>query len=197
MSLPPGQAGLIEELERNRRMLAEAQQLARIGSWEWDVGENRVMWSDELFRIYGYEPGAFVPSYEAFLSHVHDEDRASVDERNHKAFADHQPFEDVKRVIRADGSVILMRTQGEVLTAPDGAVLRMLGICEDVTDKIRAEEAQALLAAIVRCSNDAIYTVTAHGEITSWNPAAERLFGYSEEEALAMSADTMVPAHEA
>src|SRR3954447_25099199 len=102
MSAPPGQAGLLDELERSRRMLAEAQQLARIGSWEWDVAENRVTWTDELFRIYGYEPQAFEPSYETFLSHVHSDDRDSVDERNRKAFTDHQPFEDVKRVVRAD-----------------------------------------------------------------------------------------------
>ena len=87
---PPPATALLDELERSRRMLAEAQQLARIGSWEWDVGENRVTWSDELFRIYGYPPHSFEPSYEAFLSHVHADDRQSVDERNHKAFADHQ-----------------------------------------------------------------------------------------------------------
>src|SRR4051794_10896767 len=174
-------------------MLAEAQSLARIGSWEWDVEENRVTWTDELFRIYGYEPQAFEPSYDAFLTHVHPDDRDSVDERNRKAFTDHQPFEDVKRVIRADGSEIHMRTHGEVLTAPDGTVLRMLGVCEDVTDRLRAEEAQALLASIVRCSHDAIYTVTPELAITSWNPAAERLFGYTEEEALSMPADCLVP----
>jgi diguanylate cyclase (GGDEF)-like protein/PAS domain S-box-containing protein len=193
MPSPAAQAGLLDELERNRRMLAEAQQLARIGSWEWDVAENRVTWSDELFRIYGYPPQAFDPSYETFLSHVHEDDRESVDERNRKAFTDHQPFEDVKRILRADGSEIHMRTQGEVLTAPDGTVLRMLGVCEDVTDRLRAEEAQALLAAIVRCSNDAIYTVTKDGLITSWNPAAERLFGYTEADAVTMTADRLVP----
>src|SRR3954452_20483416 len=162
---------LLEELERHRRMLAEAQALARIGSWEWDVPANRVSWSDELFRIYGYPPAAFEPSYETFLAHVHEDDRESVDARNHKAFADHQPFEDTKRVLKADGTEILMRTQGEVITGPDGAVLRMLGVCEDVTDRLRAQAAQTLLASIVETCNDAIYTITADGAITSWNPA--------------------------
>jgi diguanylate cyclase (GGDEF)-like protein/PAS domain S-box-containing protein len=197
MSNPPGQAVLLDELQRNRRMLAEAQQLARIGSWEWDVAENRVVWSDELFRIYGYTPQAFEPSYETFLSHVHSDDRESVDARNHKAFADHQAFEDVKRVVRADGSEIHMRTRGEVLIAPDGTVMRMLGVCEDVTDKLRAEEAQALLAAIVRCSNDAIYTITADGAITTWNPAATRLFGYAEDEAIGMPCGWLAEAQDA
>jgi PAS domain S-box-containing protein len=186
-------AALVQELERSRRMLAEAQALARIGSWEWDVAANKVSWSDELFRIYGYEPQAFEPSYETFLAHVHEDDRESVDQRNHKAFGDHQPFEDVKRILRADGSEMLMRTQGEVLTASDGTVLRMLGVCEDITDQLRVHEAQALLASIVESSNDAIYTVTDGDVITSWNPAAERLFGYTEEEALALAAHRLVP----
>ena len=77
-------------------------------------------WSDELYRIYGLEPGAIEPSYEEFLNHVHPDDRDAVDERNRQAFADHQPFEDVKRVVRADGREINMRTQGEVITDTDG-----------------------------------------------------------------------------
>ncbi|MEA2178705.1 MAG: hypothetical protein QOG77_2002, partial [Solirubrobacteraceae bacterium] len=186
-------AALVQELERSRRMLAEAQALAKVGSWEWDVAANLVSWSDELFRIYGYEPQAFVPTYETFLAHVHEDDRESVDARNHKAFGDHQPFEDIKRVLRADGTEILMRTQGEVITAPDGTVLRMLGVCEDVTAQLRAQEAQALLASIVETSNDAIYTVTENEVITSWNPAAERLFGYTEREAFALPASRLVP----
>jgi diguanylate cyclase (GGDEF)-like protein/PAS domain S-box-containing protein len=175
---------VLEELRRSRQMLAEAQELARIGSWEWDVAANVVTWSDELFRIYGHPPQAFEPSYDAFLSHVHPDDRESVDARNHKAFADGQSFEDVKRVVRPDGSVFLMRTQGEVVTDPEGNVVRMVGICEDVTDRVRAEEAQELLASIVRSSTDAIYTMTRAGEVTSWNPAAQALFGHSEEEAV-------------
>ena len=74
-----------------------------------------------------------MPTYEEFLEHVHPDDREAVDARNRKAFADHQPFEDVKRCLRADGSVFLMRTHGEVVTDDDGKPLRMLGVCEDVT----------------------------------------------------------------
>ena len=73
---------LADSLARMRRKMADAQALARIGSWEWDIPANVVWWSDELFRIYGLEPGAVVPSYEGFLNYVHPDDRAAVDERN-------------------------------------------------------------------------------------------------------------------
>jgi PAS domain S-box-containing protein len=135
------------ELAVARRQLSEAQRLARIGSWEWDIPQNVVWWSDELYRIYGLEPRSIVPSYDEFLGFVHPDDRADVDERNRRAFTDHEPFEDVKRVVRADGTEIRMRTQGEVILDDDGQPLRMVGICEDVTDELRAREAERELAA--------------------------------------------------
>lgn len=139
-------AAIEQALAQSRRQLSETQQLAQIGSWEWDIAAGTVWWSDELFRIYGLEPGEITPTYEGFLERVHPDDRASVDERNRRAFADHQPFEDVKRVVRADGSEILMRTQGEVVTDEDGEPLRMVGICEDVTAERRAAERADALA---------------------------------------------------
>jgi PAS domain S-box-containing protein len=135
------------ELVIARRQLEEAQRLARIGSWEWDIADGTVWWSDELYRIYGLEPGSIEPSYEEFRNYVHPDDRGAVDERNRQAFADHQPFEDVKRVVRADGREINMRTQGDVVCDADDQPVRMVGICEDVTDQLRAREAEKHLAA--------------------------------------------------
>jgi PAS domain S-box-containing protein len=114
-----------------------------------------VWWSDELYRIYGLEPRSITPSYEDFLERVHPADRAAVDARNQSAFADHQPFEDVKRIVRGDGAEILMRTQGAVICDEAGAPQRMVGICEDVTDaetrrraaEINDEVIQALVVA--------------------------------------------------
>jgi PAS domain S-box-containing protein len=141
------QHDLEQRLARAERQLADAQLLARVGSWEWDVAANVVWWSDELYRIYGLEPRSIVPTYEDFLERVHPDDRASVDERNQVAFSGHQPFEDVKRIARADGAEILMRTRGDVICDEAGTLLRMVGICEDVTDEVRAREAERKLAA--------------------------------------------------
>ena len=140
-------AELEAELARSRRWLADAQQLARIGSWEWDLASDVVTWSDELWRIYGLDIGSVELSYENFLARVHPDDRASVDERNRRCFATHEPFEDVKLVIRPDGSEFLMRTRGEMVLSSAGEPLRMIGVCEDVTDAIAAREAELALAA--------------------------------------------------
>jgi diguanylate cyclase (GGDEF)-like protein/PAS domain S-box-containing protein len=179
------------ELRRTRDRLAEAQRLARIGSWEWDIVANEVSWSAELFRIYGLEPGEIEPSYEGFLERVHPDDREAVDARNRKAFADHQPFEDVKQCVRANGTVFLMRTQGEVITDGGGNPIRMLGICEDVTAEVAAERAQAELAAIVESSLDAIVAHTLDGRISSWSPGAAELFGHTAAEAIGADVATL------
>jgi PAS domain S-box-containing protein len=133
-----------ENLARSRRQLAEAQQLSRIGSWECDIAAGHVWWSDELYRIYGLEPGAIKPTYQGFLEFVHPDDRESVDQRNRRAFTDHQPFEDVKRVVRDDGREIRMRTQGEVICDDDDRPMRMVGVCEDVTTTNVGDRARAV-----------------------------------------------------
>lgn len=182
-----------EELRRTKERLEESQRLARLGSWEWDIPNNEVMWSDELFRIYGLEPGEIEPTYERFLERIHPEDREAVDERNHKAFADHRPFEDIKRATRPDGSEFLMRTQGEVIVDADDNPIRMLGVCEDVTLEKQAEEAQAMLASVVTSSDDAIITRSLKGKVTSWNPGAEVLYGYAEGEAMGQEWGLTIP----
>ncbi len=78
------------ELSRARRQLGEAQELARVGSWEWDIPQNVVWWSDQLYRIYGLEPRSILPTYEEFLSRVHPDDRDSVDERKRARDAEAQ-----------------------------------------------------------------------------------------------------------
>ena len=178
------------ELRRTTERLTEAERLARLGSWEWDIPKNEVTWSDELFRIYGLEPGETEPSYEEFLDRVHPDDRESVDERNHKAFADHQPFDDVKRCCRPDGSVFLMRTQGEVIADEQGNPLRMLGVCEDVTAEKQAERGGGA-SSPRSCARPPTRSSAAplDGTITSWNPGATELYGWEAEEMIGKPID--------
>jgi PAS domain-containing protein len=105
---------------------------SRIGSWEWDVLRDVVAWSDEMYRIYGLEPGSSV-DYTRFLDFVHPDDRTLVDESVQRAFATGSEFAFRHRIIRTDGQELLLDAKGEAVTDAGGAVIRMLGTGRVVT----------------------------------------------------------------
>ena len=130
-----------EELnEKRRKMLDDAEKLAQIGSFEWDIPNNKVTWSDGLYAIYGLAPDEFAASFEAFLEQVHPEDRNKVQATIQKAYRNGQPFTIEERIVRQDGTVRILRSQGEVITDIRGAAVRMIGVCQDITEAKQAEQ---------------------------------------------------------
>lgn len=129
-----------EKLRHSERQLAEAQRLAHIGSWEWDIPTNTVVWSDELYRIFGFEPQEFRATYEAFLERLHPDDRPRVVAVVEKALERRGSFTHYHRVILPDGAVSILHNRGEVLVGGDGRPVRMFGTEEDVTERRQAEE---------------------------------------------------------
>ncbi|MFY9586261.1 MAG: PAS domain-containing protein [Actinomycetota bacterium] len=121
--------------------LREAQAIAAIGSWEWDIANNVVTWSDELYRIYGVDPTKFTASFEGFLDLVHPDDRAFARSVVEQALADRRAFLFDHRVIRPDGAVRTLQGRGEVISDATGAPVRMIGTGQDVTEQRQAEAA--------------------------------------------------------
>jgi len=129
-----------ETLHHNQRMLAEAQDVGHMGSWEWDVVADKVTWSSELYRIYGLEPQQYAATFEAYLALVHPLDRARVQSVIEFASRDCRPFEFEERIVRPDGSIRILYSRGMVHTNSDGTAVRMLGVCQDITERKRAEQ---------------------------------------------------------
>jgi PAS domain S-box-containing protein len=127
-------------LRRRELQLAHAQQVARIGSWEWEIETNRVSWSDELYRIFGLDTQTFDATYDAFLRLVHVDDRNHVAETIRTAVESQECFEHESRIIRSDGATRIVRCHGEVVTNSGGESVRLIGTCQDVTERRRAEE---------------------------------------------------------
>jgi len=132
-----------QELEHNQRMLAEAQHVARVGNWEWDIVANKVTWSAELYRIYGLEPSQYAATFEAYLALVHPLDRERVRGIIDGAYKDHQPFGFDEHIVRADGTVRTLRSTGVVDLDAEGNPMRMLGACHDITARRRAERLES------------------------------------------------------
>jgi PAS domain S-box-containing protein len=176
------------ELRRRERQLTEAQKLAHLGSWEWNVRTNRVTWSDELYRIYGLEPQEFEATYEAYLELVYPDDRGLVRGVIEKALGDLKPFSFEERILRPDGTIRALQSQGEVVLGEDGRPLRMVGICQDVTERKRTEEAlresREHSRQIIETANEAFVEIDASGLIMDWNRMAEVTFGWAREEAV-------------
>jgi len=152
-----------EEVRRRDAQLVAAQRIAQLGSYEWIVAENRVYRSEELCRIFGVESADFEPSFEGYLRRVHPDDRDATRRVIEAAFTNGSPFSFEERIVRPDGSVRLLHSQGSWQLDEGHRPVRLVGICQDITERRQAEE-QARLAASLRAKNDELkafaYTVS-------------------------------------
>ncbi|ABL81487.1 MULTISPECIES: response regulator [unclassified Nocardioides] len=152
----------VDDLTSSRRRLAEAQRIARIGSWEWDLAPDEIWGSEELCALYGLDPELFPASYADFLEIVHEDDRGAVDEAVRGALEAPSDFVFVARVRTADGAWVWTRGRGVSLADADGRVASMYGTHQDITETKLAEIAledqvrqNVLLQAMATAANEA------------------------------------------
>ncbi|WP_310963659.1 response regulator [Nocardioides terrisoli] len=158
-----------------------AQHLADMGDYDWHIPSDTNLWSDQLYRIYGYEPHAFDPNYEAFLSHIHPEDRERITAIHQHAYATGEPYQMIERIVRPDGTIRHLSSNGEVIMGPDGTPIRMRGTCVDITDRVLVQQEREHLAArfraLVESAPDAILVLDRAGRVVHSNGRATELLG--------------------
>lgn len=179
-----------ERLLKDREAkLAEAQRIAHVGSWEWDIPNNGVTWSEEMHRVFGVRPRDVSPSYEHYLGLVHPDDREAVRSEIEQALREGKPFQSIRRIVRPDGEVRTVLTRGEVFRDAAGKPARMAGTCQDITEQRRAEELlrenEARYRSLVEHAPEAIIVGDADtGKFVDANGPALTLFGMSREDLL-------------
>ena len=133
-----------EALRRSERSLSEAQRIVHIGNWVWDIQNNILHWSDEIYRIFGLSPRQFNATYEAFMEFVHNEDRELVKKAVNEALYG-RPYNIDHRIVLPDGTVRFVHEQGEVTFGESGEPLQLHGTVHDITEK-KEKEIQIIMS---------------------------------------------------
>ena len=170
---------------RNERRLEEAQRVAHIGSFEWDITPNVVTWSDELHRIYGLQAGEFGGSFEGFLAHVYPDDLELTKHAVVEALRVGQPFVYDHRIIRRDGAVRVLHTRGDIIRNSIGRPVRVVGSCWDVTElreaTARSERTMSLLQATLEATADGLVVIDLAGNVSAYNQRLLDLWGLTKD----------------
>ena len=176
-----------EKLQQSECQLAEAQRLAHVGSWDWDIRSNAVTWSDELYRIFDLQPGKINVAGDA-TAFIHPEDRELVFSTVESSVNSKEPYSFHYRILRPDGEERIVHSRGYIVSDEQGEPLRVFGATQDVTERKQAEaalrQAEQKYRDIFEHAGEGIFQSTPEGRYLAANPALARMYRFASPEEL-------------
>ena len=178
------------ELRKINQQLNLALSATKIGFWDWDVQNNRIVWSREHEELFGLAPGTFDGTDRSFAACIHPEDLTGLENARNQALAQRSDFCHENRVIWADGSIHWMEGKGKFFYSETGEAVRMVGTVREISDRKAKELQLRLLESVITTTNDAVLITEAEPidapgpRILYVNPAFTRISGYTLEEVL-------------
>jgi PAS domain S-box-containing protein len=170
-----------EALKENSLLMTQAQSMAHLGNWQWNIPANKVTWSDELYAIYGLSKEIFEATFEAYLLRLHADDRERVQQIIQHALEKKEAVTFEERIIRPSGEIRYLKSWGLVTTNDDGIPTKMFGACLDVTETKVAEQRQALaeqrFKSMVQEGSDLISILDFDGNYFYVSPACVAILG--------------------
>jgi len=133
------------QLRKSEASLLQAQRIAQIGSWEFDVRTRHVTWSREKYRIFGLDPNSSAITYEDIIQRIHPDDQPLFEETVQEAILSGQPYNIEFRVIRPNGQIRYLESRGEAIINNQGQVIQLFGISVDMTERKQRQEALRLI----------------------------------------------------
>ena len=173
-----------EKLQRSEAYLAEAERLSKTASWAWSpVTQQSLYWSEEMFRIFGFDPQQGLPPAETFWERVHREDRDDMIKLMRVAIQEKREYVHEHRIVMPDGTVKHIHAVGHPLLDAAGGIVEYVGTLADVTERKQAEQARQELEeqwrAAYECNPTMYFIIDAAGEIVSVNTFGAEQLGYS------------------
>ncbi len=178
----------LDNAASSQASLAQAQRIAHIGSWEYNVLTNKFIWSEELCRIFGVDPTRSEPSYDQLLKRIHPDDRSLWKQTAAHMIAQGGACEFNFRIVQPNGQIRQVEARGESVVNSTGKVIQLLGTVLDITERYQAKVAlqasEQKYRNLVETSQDMIWSVDVQGHYTFVNQAAKQIYGYEPSEML-------------
>jgi PAS domain S-box-containing protein len=166
-----------ETLKESESRLKRTQEISHLGSWELDLNNNSLTWSDEVYRIFGLKPQEFASTYEAFMETVHPDDRTTVNTVYSNSLKEgNDTFEIEHRIVRKNGEIRFVHEKCEHLRDKSGKVIRSIGMVHDVTESKKAEAELVRLASFPEKNPMPIVEIDLQGKPQYLNPRSSQLF---------------------
>lgn len=186
---------LNRKLQNDVERFNKAEALSKLGSYEANVKTGKVVWSDELYRIFGFEPKSFEPDMTTRLNLSYPDDKMLVEDSIKKVLVDKLSFNIENRIVRQDGSIRWVLSTGHVELDDNGEVESYVGTLLDITERRNLEKhlenEKEKLAITLASIGDGVISTDTNGNVTLLNHVAENLTGWTQEEAFGLPIETV------
>lgn len=180
-------------VEEIRASLLHSQRIGNVGSWEFEFPNTDIYFSDEFYRIHGLQEGFLFNGMENYLVHVHPEDREMLSTSLLQAVESRKPYRTEYRIVRPDGEIRNITSQGEITYSEDGKPFRMTGMIHDVTERYESEGALKTLMSqqesLINNIPDMVWMKDASLRFIAVNQKGENLMGLTKEEVIGRTYD--------
>jgi PAS domain S-box-containing protein len=181
---------IVRRLQKSEGLYKQAQALSHIGNWTWDIATNKVVWSEELYRIFGLTDFTEEITFEKYLSYIHPQDKEMLLGYLQNSLKAGEAYNFYHRILLPDGTLKYIQSRGEVLIGADGKPTQLIGTGQDVTRQQLTERelrsSQEFIQKIADTTPSLIASYNINtGSYTFINKAIESILGYEPAEVLA------------
>jgi diguanylate cyclase (GGDEF)-like protein/PAS domain S-box-containing protein len=173
-----------EQLNNNKKHLIEAQKIARMGSWEWNIKSDIINWSEEVYKIFEIDPVNFEATFDNYQLFVHKDDLSLLNDKVTMAMKNLEPYELEHRVVTPNGNIKFVYAKGKIKVDEEGNPTHLFGIVQDITDKKRIEAEIQMLSDAIEESINIIFITDKTGSLIYVNKSFETVTGYLRNEIL-------------